>query len=124
MEIQREADSGEEDEYDLNQQESSSEEEEEDEISSKRQKRDEQMRQAKPNPFKSQLEERERLKSESLADKKERQNKFKQEKKARINYYKERNEQRGKMLARTKKGQPKMASQMDVLLQKIQKDMD
>jgi hypothetical protein len=59
-----------------------------------------------------------------LNEKEERQKKFKQEKKARINYYKGRNEQRTKMLARTKKGQPKMASQMDVLLEKIQKNMD
>jgi hypothetical protein len=102
----------------------SSEEEEEEAPSSKRQKKIEHSRQAKPNPFKSQLEERERLKNESLEEKKERQNKMKQEKKAKIEYYKERNEQRGKMLARTKKGQPKMASQMDVLLHKIQKSMD
>ncbi|CEP11486.1 hypothetical protein [Parasitella parasitica] len=76
---------------------------------------------SKPNPFKVQLEERQRLRKESLNEKEERQKKYRQEKKARLSYYKGRSQERSKMLARTKKGQPKMASQMDVLLEKIQK---
>ncbi|KAL0136386.1 hypothetical protein V8B55DRAFT_1590298 [Mucor lusitanicus] len=101
----------EEEEFDLDKSSSEDEEEESDNEEPSR-KKQRSTKALKPNPFKAQLEEREKLKKESLR------------KKARKEYYKERSEQRSKMLARTKKGQPKMASQMDVLLQKIQKSMD
>jgi hypothetical protein len=42
--------------------------------------------------------------------------------KARKQYYKERNKERGKMLAKNKKGQPNLATQMNVLLEKIQRN--
>lgn len=119
----------EEQEFDLDE-ESSSEEEEEDDNEetqrlNKRQKRLEAMtRLPKPNPFKAQLEVREKRKLESQKEKEERQKSFKEAKKARVEYYKGRSEERTKMLAKTKKGQPKMASQMDVLLGKIQKSMN
>ncbi|KAI9265307.1 hypothetical protein EDC94DRAFT_604483 [Helicostylum pulchrum] len=122
----------EQEEFDLDEESSSEEEEsggeeeeDDDKKLNKRQKRLEAMtRLPKPNPFKTQLEERERRKKESEEEKKDRQKKIQEEKKARMKYFKDRKEERSKMLAKTKKGQPKMASQMDVLLQKIQKSMD
>ncbi|KAI9356596.1 hypothetical protein BD770DRAFT_411139 [Pilaira anomala] len=118
----------EEEEFDLDQESSEEEEEEEGEEKqrlNKRQKRIEAMSKLpKPNPFKSQLDERERRKKESEEEKKERQKKIKEENEARKKYFKDRKEERSKMLAKTKRGQPKMASQMDVLLAKIQKNMD
>lgn len=132
VELEKPVEEDEEEVFDLDEESSSEEEEEDDDDNdeekqrlNKRQKRLEAMAKIpKPNPFKSQIEERERRKKESLDEKKERQQKQKEQHKARKAYYKDRSEQRTKMLARTKKGQPKMASQMDVLLSKIQKNMD
>ncbi|KAI9477900.1 MAG: hypothetical protein EXX96DRAFT_568634 [Benjaminiella poitrasii] len=75
----------------------------------------------KPNPFKSQLEDRERLRKETEEEKKERLRLLEAKKKETKAYYRKRRDQRGKMLARTKTGQLNMAAQMDVLLEKIQK---
>ncbi|KAI8077322.1 uncharacterized protein B0P05DRAFT_579677 [Gilbertella persicaria] len=111
VELEKEQD---EQEFDLDQSSSSEEEEEEEQVQ-KRQK---------PNPFKSQIEERERTKQQLVQDKQERQKRIAESKEGKKKYYKERKEQRGKMLARTKRGQPNMAAQMDVLLNKIQKNMD
>ncbi|KAI8983620.1 hypothetical protein BDB01DRAFT_791471 [Pilobolus umbonatus] len=103
----------EEKEYDLSEDSSSSEEEEEEEEGHKRHK---------PNPFKHQLEEREKRQKETEEQKKERLRLAEEKKQERSKYYKERSEIRGKMLSKTKKGQPNMSAQMDVLLQRIQKN--
>ncbi|KAI8636907.1 hypothetical protein BD408DRAFT_425390 [Parasitella parasitica] len=133
VELKRNQDEEQEQEFDLDKSSSDEEDNEDDEddkddegsdSGEKSRKMQRSAKSLKPNPFKAQLEEREKLKKESLNEREERQMKYKQEKKARISYYKERSQQRSKMLARTKKGQPKMASQMDVLLEKIQKNMD
>jgi hypothetical protein len=46
-----------------------------------------------------------------------------QQQKERKKYYKQRKEVRGKMMARNAKGQPKMGSQINLLLDKIQHDV-
>lgn len=96
-------------------QDSSSEEEEEEDARTEKK--------AKPNPYKSQMEAFQESQAQKVESKKEKQERIEREKRERKKYYRERNEQRGKMLARTKKGQPKMATQMDVLLSKIQKNL-
>jgi hypothetical protein len=37
-------------------------------------------------------------------------------------YYQHRNKERGKMLAKNKKGQPNLATQMEILIGRIKKD--
>lgn len=78
-------------------------------------------RQNKPNPFKSQMEESLKRKRESEQERREKEEKLKEQKEQRHIYYKERSEKRRKMLSKTKRGQPKMAARMDVLLEKIEK---
>lgn len=78
-------------------------------------------RQNKPNPFKSQMEESLKRKRESEQERREKEEKLKEQKEQRHAYYKERSEKRRKMLSKTKRGQPKMAARMDVLLEKIEK---
>ncbi|KAG2202463.1 hypothetical protein INT47_013079 [Mucor saturninus] len=131
VELERENVEEEDQVFDLDEESSSEEEEDEKDDNeetqrlNKRQKRLEAMtRLPKPNPFKTQLQVREKRKLDSQQEKEERQKSFKEAKKARVEYYKGRSEERTKMLAKTKKGQPKMASQMDVLLGKIQKSMN
>jgi len=45
-----------------------------------------------------------------------------EQKKGRAKYYKQRKEVRGKMMARNARGQPKMGTQINLLLDKIQHD--
>ncbi|KAG1211399.1 hypothetical protein G6F68_008451 [Rhizopus microsporus] len=78
-------------------------------------------RQNKPNPFKSRMEESLKRKRESEQERREKEEKLKEQKEQRHAYYKERSEKRRKMLSKTKRGQPKMAARMDVLLEKIEK---
>lgn len=46
-----------------------------------------------------------------------------QQQKGRAKYYKQRKEVRGKMMARNSRGQPKMGTQINLLLDKIQHDV-
>ncbi|KAI9010918.1 hypothetical protein CLU79DRAFT_722695 [Phycomyces nitens] len=109
--------------YDLDEESSSEEEEEEEEDKPrKKQKKDAEPKQHKPNPFKSQLQVQKKTKEEAIKAREEKQKMYEEKNKARANYYRERNQVRGKMLARNKRGQPNLATQMNVLLDKLEKD--
>ncbi|KAL0085957.1 hypothetical protein J3Q64DRAFT_1739524 [Phycomyces blakesleeanus] len=117
-------------EYDLDEESSSSEEEDDEDErnnnknkSTKKQKKqqDAEPKQFKPNPFKAQLEVQKRTKEEALKAREEKEKMYEEKNKARANYYRERNQVRGKMMAKNKRGQPNLATQMNVLLEKLQK---
>ncbi|KAI7869389.1 hypothetical protein BDF14DRAFT_1784511 [Spinellus fusiger] len=108
--------------YDL-EEDSSSEEEEEETVTQKGKKQKSTVpKHNKPNPFKSQLAEQKKSKEEAIKAKEEKQKEYEAKNKARAHYYKERNQVRGKMLAKNSRGQPNLATQMSVLLDKLQKD--
>ncbi|KAI8377472.1 uncharacterized protein BYT42DRAFT_546168 [Radiomyces spectabilis] len=88
----------------------------------KQEKKNENKR-SKPNPFKEQMERREKERQEALQKRAEREEEYQAKNKARKQYYKERNRERGKMLAKNSKGQPNMATQMEILLGKIKKQV-
>ncbi|KAI8061605.1 hypothetical protein BC940DRAFT_310234 [Gongronella butleri] len=75
----------------------------------------------KPNPFRSQLEEQDKRRRAGQDMKKERHAKVEQEKADRKRYFQHRNKQRGKMLAKHKNGQPNLATQMSIMLGRIEK---
>ncbi|KAI9245442.1 hypothetical protein BY458DRAFT_591240 [Sporodiniella umbellata] len=101
--------------------ESQSESESEDESrKNKRQQRIDALSK-KPNPFQSQMAESERRKRETADEKKERKELYKKQKEERHVYYKDRSDKRRQMMAKTKKGQPRMAARMNVLLERIEK---
>ncbi|KAI9317259.1 hypothetical protein BX666DRAFT_1857674 [Dichotomocladium elegans] len=76
-------------------------------------------RKHKPNPFKAQIEERDMKRKLTNEEREERQRQREEAEKAKKKYYKQRGQERGKMLSRTRKGQVKMAVEMDNLLNKI-----
>ncbi|KAI8148814.1 hypothetical protein BJV82DRAFT_505936 [Fennellomyces sp. T-0311] len=101
--------------------ESSDEEEEEDDNGKKKRKTHD--KQHKPNPFKAQLDERDRKRRLTKEEREKRDREFAEQAKDRQKYYNKRRRERSQMLAKNAKGQPKMARQMDNLLEKIQKQM-
>ncbi|SAM09339.1 hypothetical protein [Absidia glauca] len=107
--------------FDLDQEQSSDEDEDSCGQKSKKQKKDD-TKVHKPNPFKAQLEEQQTRKrltqEERVARQQEREAKLGERKR----YYQHRNKERGKMLAKNKKGQPNLATQMEILIGRIKKD--
>ncbi|KAI9307594.1 hypothetical protein BJ944DRAFT_13263 [Cunninghamella echinulata] len=73
----------------------------------------------KPNPFKAQLEEQEKRKKLTKEQREEREKELEKKKKATKKYYHDRNKMRGKMLAKHKNGQPNLATQLDVLIGRL-----
>ncbi|KAI9275615.1 hypothetical protein BDA99DRAFT_495963 [Phascolomyces articulosus] len=113
---------------------SSSDEEEDDEEedddddkgkrSKKKSKMNSESKQHKPNPFKSQIDDRNKARKLTQEQRDKRDRDFAQQAKDRQQYYSKRRRERSQMLAKNSKGQPKMAKQMDHLLEKIQKQMN
>ncbi|CAO3626183.1 unnamed protein product [Cunninghamella echinulata] len=73
----------------------------------------------KPNPFKAQLEEQEKRKKLTKEQREEKEKELEKKKKATKKYYHDRNKMRGKMLAKHKNGQPNLATQLDVLIGRL-----
>ncbi|KAG0185650.1 hypothetical protein DFQ28_009030 [Apophysomyces sp. BC1034] len=110
--------------FDLDNPSSDEEEEEAPKRKKSQPKDDEASKRHKPNPFKAQLDVRKLAKEELQKERAEKQRKFEEQKKAKEEYLRGRRRERSKMLAKNKKGQPNMATQMDVLLEKIKKQTD
>ncbi|KAF7720784.1 hypothetical protein EC973_006086 [Apophysomyces ossiformis] len=106
---------------------SSDEESKEEETSSKRKRtkqKDEVQKRHKPNPFKAQLDTRKKAKEELEKEREEKRKMIEEKIKAKEEYMRHRRRERSKMLAKNRKGQPNMATQMDVLLEKIKKQAE
>ena len=75
----------------------------------------------KPNPFKSQIQQKEQRVKSIEDERKRRQQERDEREYEKRKYYKQRERERGRLMSKTKKGQPNMAAQVDHLLNKIQK---
>ncbi|ORX43206.1 hypothetical protein DM01DRAFT_1411666 [Hesseltinella vesiculosa] len=75
----------------------------------------------KPNPFKAQLDEHTKKVQTSQEEKGKRHANVAKQIKERKQYYQHRNKERGKMLAKHKNGQPNLATQMHILLDRLEK---
>lgn len=77
----------------------------------------------KPNPFKAQIQEKEQRLKSIQDERKRRQRERDDREYEKRKYYKQRERERGRLMSKTKKGQPNMAAQVDHLLSKIQKGL-
>jgi hypothetical protein len=77
----------------------------------------------KPNPFSKDVVKQRELKEAAEKEWEEKRKEKEQQQKGRAKYYKQRKEVRGKMMARNSRGQPKMGTQINLLLDKIQHDV-
>jgi len=78
---------------------------------------------AKPNPFRKDIEKQALSKEAAEKEREEMRKEKEKQQKGRAKYYKQRKEVRGKMMARNARGQPKMGSQINLLLDKIQHEV-
>lgn len=77
----------------------------------------------KPNPFKKEVLKQKDAKEAAEKELEQIKKEKEEQKKGRAKYYKQRKEVRGKMMARNARGQPKMGTQINLLLDKIQHDV-
>ncbi|CDS12070.1 hypothetical protein LRAMOSA04265 [Lichtheimia ramosa] len=101
--------------------ESSSDESDEEDKGKAKKKKTEKTR--KPNPFKSEIQQKEQRIKSVQEEQKRRQRERDDREYEKRKYYKQRERERGRLMSKTKKGQPNMAAQVDHLLSKIQKGL-
>ncbi|KAG2181444.1 hypothetical protein INT44_008257 [Umbelopsis vinacea] len=77
---------------------------------------------SKPNPFKKEVLKQKDTKEVQQQELEQKKKEKEEQQKGRAKYYKQRKEVRGKMMARNARGQPKMGTQINLLLDKIQHD--
>jgi hypothetical protein len=77
----------------------------------------------KPNPFKKEVLKQKDAKEAAQKELDEKKKEREEQQKGRAKYYKQRKDVRGKMMARNARGQPKMGTQINLLLDKIQHDV-